>query len=97
MTTETVPTAVKTRRNWNFLFALTLVGLLVLLCVALSIATRYALERRQFAAPGSRTEVVLMDYRTHQRRLLPAIATSEEAQRARPSGVPAPHPLHESP
>ena len=39
MTTETVPTAVKTRRNWNFLFALTLVGLLVLLCVALSIAT----------------------------------------------------------
>jgi ribose transport system permease protein len=39
MTTETVPTAIKTRRNWNFLFALTLVGLLVLLCVALSIAT----------------------------------------------------------
>lgn len=39
MTTETVPTSVKTRRNWNFLFALTLVGLLVLLCVALSIAT----------------------------------------------------------
>jgi ribose transport system permease protein len=39
MTTETIPTSVKTRRNWNFLFALTLVGLLVLLCVALSIAT----------------------------------------------------------
>jgi ribose transport system permease protein len=39
MTTETTPTSVKTRRNWNFLFALTLVGLLVLLCVALSIAT----------------------------------------------------------
>jgi ribose transport system permease protein len=39
MTTETVPTSTKTRRNWSFLFALTLVGLLVLLCVALSIAT----------------------------------------------------------
>jgi ribose transport system permease protein len=39
MTTEVIPTSVKTRRNWNFLFALTLVGLLVLLCVALSIAT----------------------------------------------------------
>ncbi len=50
--------------------------------VALSIATRYALERRQFAAPGSRTEVVLMDYRAHQRRLLPAIATSYALQLA---------------
>jgi ribose transport system permease protein len=39
MTTEVTPTSVKTRRNWSFLFALTLVGLLVLLCVALSIAT----------------------------------------------------------
>ena len=50
--------------------------------VALSIATRYALERRQFAAPGSQTEVVLMDYRAHQRRLLPAIATSYALQLA---------------
>ena len=39
MTTEVTPTSVKTRRNFSFLFALTLVGLLVLLCVALSIAT----------------------------------------------------------
>ncbi|HEY0034662.1 MAG TPA: ABC transporter permease [Devosia sp.] len=39
MTTEVIPTSVKARRNWSFLFALTLVGLLVLLCVALSIAT----------------------------------------------------------
>ncbi|MDB5473235.1 MAG: permease component of ribose/xylose/arabinose/galactoside ABC-type transporter [Devosia sp.] len=39
MTTEVTPTSIKARRNWSFLFALTLVGLLILLCVALSIAT----------------------------------------------------------
>lgn len=43
--------------------------------VALSIAGRYALKRRQFTqAPGQ--EVLLMDYRMHQRRLLPLIARS---------------------
>ncbi len=50
--------------------------------VALSIATRYALERRQFAAPGSDHEVVLMDYRSHQRRLLPLLARSYALQMA---------------
>ncbi|MTB88578.1 acyl-CoA dehydrogenase family protein [Aeromicrobium senzhongii] len=41
--------------------------------VALSIAGRYALQRRQFeGVPGE--ETVLMDYRMHQRRLLPLIA-----------------------
>ncbi|GAB3591817.1 acyl-CoA dehydrogenase [Angustibacter peucedani] len=43
---------------------------------ALSIALRYAERRTQFAAPGSDDEVTLLDYRTHQRRLLPALATS---------------------
>ncbi|MFX0539446.1 acyl-CoA dehydrogenase [Ornithinimicrobium sp. Y1847] len=43
---------------------------------ALSIATRYAVRRRQFSAPGHDGEVVLMDYLAHQRKLLPAIATS---------------------
>ncbi|HEY3717327.1 MAG TPA: acyl-CoA dehydrogenase [Jatrophihabitantaceae bacterium] len=42
--------------------------------VALTIAIRYAGVRRQFAAPGSDGEVVLLDYLTHQRRLLPALA-----------------------
>lgn len=41
--------------------------------VALSIAGRYALERRQFAGPAGE-ETVLMDYLMHQRRLLPLIA-----------------------
>ena len=48
--------------------------------IALSIAIRYALERRQFAGPGTQTEVVLLDYRAHQRRLLPALATSYALQ-----------------
>jgi len=39
MTVEVAPTAIKSRRNLNFLFALTLLGLLVLLCVVLSFAT----------------------------------------------------------
>jgi acyl-CoA oxidase len=43
---------------------------------ALSIATRYAVRRRQFSAPDSTEEVVLLDYLAHQRKLLPAIATS---------------------
>jgi acyl-CoA oxidase len=41
--------------------------------VALAIAVRHAEARRQFGPPGGE-EVVLMDYRTHQRRLLPALA-----------------------
>ncbi|HEY6761079.1 MAG TPA: acyl-CoA dehydrogenase [Baekduia sp.] len=41
--------------------------------VALTIAVRHAETRRQFGPPGQ-PEVVLMDYRTHQRRLLPALA-----------------------
>jgi acyl-CoA oxidase len=44
--------------------------------VALSIAVTYAGQRRQFAAPGTHEEVRLLDYRAHQRKLLPALATS---------------------
>src|SRR3954463_8632061 len=43
--------------------------------VALDIAIRRGLTRRQFGPPGGE-EAVLMDYRTHQRRLLPALATT---------------------
>ncbi|WP_067542067.1 acyl-CoA dehydrogenase family protein [Nocardia crassostreae] len=42
--------------------------------VALSIAVRYAEQRRQFADPDTGEETVLMDYRSHQRRLLPLVA-----------------------
>ncbi|MGV9331675.1 acyl-CoA dehydrogenase family protein [Nocardia sp. NPDC003726] len=44
--------------------------------VALSIAVRYALQRRQFSDPDTGVETVLLDYRSHQRRLLPLVAKS---------------------
>ncbi|MFG1816078.1 acyl-CoA dehydrogenase [Kribbella sp. NPDC049174] len=42
--------------------------------VALTIAIRYGAQRRQFGAPGSADEALLLDYRMHQRRLLPLLA-----------------------
>ena len=44
--------------------------------VAVSIAVRYGLVRRQFKAPGSDREVRILDFLQHQRRLLPALATT---------------------
>src|ERR1700744_6664760 len=43
---------------------------------ALAIAVTYANQRRQFDRPDGSGEVVLMDYRAHQRKLLPALATT---------------------
>jgi len=40
---------------------------------ALTIAVRYALRRRQFGPPDG-DEVPILDYRTHQRRLMPPLA-----------------------
>src|SRR6476661_1169759 len=42
--------------------------------VALTIATKYALRRRQFEASSEEHEELLLDYGLHQRRLLPLIA-----------------------
>lgn len=41
---------------------------------ALTIAIRYGSVRRQFSPPGSSEEVILLDFRQHQRRLLPLLA-----------------------
>jgi acyl-CoA oxidase len=41
---------------------------------ALTIAIRYGESRRQFKAPGSQTEITILDYLAHQRVLLPALA-----------------------
>jgi acyl-CoA oxidase len=43
--------------------------------VALSIAVRYGDSRRQFAGPDG-TEITILDYLGHQRKLLPALAKS---------------------
>ncbi|MGW0788138.1 acyl-CoA dehydrogenase family protein [Streptomyces sp. NPDC002911] len=42
--------------------------------VALTIATKYAVRRRQFEATSDTEEQLLLDYGLHQRRLLPLIA-----------------------
>ena len=42
--------------------------------VALAIATKYAVRRRQFEATSDEQEELLLDYGLHQRRLLPLLA-----------------------
>ncbi|MEU1488053.1 acyl-CoA dehydrogenase [Streptomyces sp. NPDC005752] len=42
--------------------------------IALAIATKYAVRRRQFEATSDTEEQLLLDYGLHQRRLLPLIA-----------------------
>ncbi len=42
--------------------------------VAITIATKYALKRRQFEATDDTEEELLLDYGLHQRRLLPLLA-----------------------
>jgi acyl-CoA oxidase len=43
---------------------------------ALAIAVRHAETRSQFQRPGDGTEIPLLDYLAHQRKLLPALATT---------------------
>ncbi|HTY28179.1 MAG TPA: acyl-CoA dehydrogenase [Mycobacterium sp.] len=61
--------------------------------VALDIAVRYALQRRQFSAPDDEVEVLIMDYLVHQRRLLPLIARSYALQFAQNELVAKLHDL----
>jgi acyl-CoA oxidase len=64
--------------------------------VALDIAIRYALERRQFEAPDAEQEVLIMDYLVHQRRLFPLIAKSYALQFAQNELVAKCHELQTS-
>ncbi|MXP20056.1 acyl-CoA oxidase [Gordonia sp. HNM0687] len=43
---------------------------------ALALATRYGLIRKQFEAPDAESEIIVLDYLGHQRKLLPLIAKS---------------------
>jgi acyl-CoA oxidase len=64
--------------------------------VALDIAVRYALERRQFRAPDDDSEVLIMDYLVHQRRLFPLIARSYALQFAQNELVSKCHDMQTS-
>ncbi len=61
--------------------------------VALDIAVRYALQRKQFSAPDDDGEVLIMDYLVHQRRLFPLIARSYALQFAQNELVARLHDL----
>ena len=61
--------------------------------VALDIAVRYGLQRRQFSGPDDGGEVVIMDYLVHQRRLLPLVARSYALQFAQNELVARLHDL----
>ena len=63
--------------------------------VALDIATRYALQRKQFSSPDG-GEVLIMDYLVHQRRLLPLIARTYALQFAQNELVSKCHDLQTS-
>ncbi|MCV7346260.1 acyl-CoA dehydrogenase family protein [Mycolicibacterium rhodesiae] len=64
--------------------------------VALDIAVRYALQRKQFSAPDDEGEVLIMDYLVHQRRLFPLIARSYALQFAQNELVARLHDLQTS-
>jgi acyl-CoA oxidase len=64
--------------------------------VALDIATRYALQRKQFSSPDDESEVLIMDYLVHQRRLFPLIARSYALQFAQNELVSKCHDLQTS-
>ncbi|GAB3454690.1 acyl-CoA dehydrogenase [Streptomonospora sediminis] len=61
---------------------------------ALAIAVKYAQVRRQFDRPGTGEEVALLDYRSHQRRLLPALARTYALHFAQEELVSALHERH---
>jgi acyl-CoA oxidase len=64
--------------------------------VALDIAVRYALQRKQFRAPGEDGESLVMDYLVHQRRLLPFVAHAYALQFAQNDLVSRLHDLEAS-
>ncbi|MEG3637324.1 acyl-CoA dehydrogenase family protein [Micromonospora palythoicola] len=58
---------------------------------ALTIAVRYGDIRRQFSTPDAEREVLLNDYLAHQRKLLPALATTYALHFAQAELVAAVH------
>ncbi|MFP3961543.1 acyl-CoA dehydrogenase [Actinomadura fulvescens] len=61
---------------------------------ALALAVRYGEARRQFERPGTGAEVPILDYLAHQRKLLPALATTYALHFAQEELVTALHDIH---
>jgi acyl-CoA oxidase len=64
--------------------------------VAVTIAVKYGLVRRQFKAPSSGDEVPILDFLQHQRRLLPALATTYALHFAQEELVAQAHDVFDS-
>jgi acyl-CoA oxidase len=64
---------------------------------ALTIGIRRAEARRQFRRPDDSTEITLLDYLAHQRKLLPALATSYALHFAQEELVTMLHEVHSAP
>ncbi len=64
---------------------------------ALTIGIRRAEARRQFERPGTDEEIVLLDYLAHQRKLLPALATTYALHFAQEELVAMLHDVHSAP
>jgi len=65
--------------------------------VALTLAVRYALRRRQFEASDESREELLLDYGLHQRRLLPLLARTYALHFAQEVAVDALHEVFSNP
>lgn len=63
--------------------------------LALEIAVRYGDTRRQFENPGTGEETAVLDYLGHQRKLLPALATTYALHFAQEELVSALHDNHQ--
>ncbi len=63
----------------------------------LAIAVRYGERRRQFDAPGQAQETVILDYRAHQRKLLPRLAKAYALQFAQNALTETLQELHGTP
>ena len=60
---------------------------------ALALAVRYGEQRRQFAHPSTGEEIAVLDYLAHQRKLLPALATTYALQFAQDDLVARMHEI----
>ncbi|MDN5916128.1 MAG: acyl-CoA dehydrogenase family protein [Pseudonocardia sp.] len=60
---------------------------------ALTLAIRYGEQRRQFSDPSSGEEIAVLDYLAHQRKLLPALATTYAMQFAQDDLVARMHEI----